>query len=127
MVAGSGGGEEERPRQWQACCGIGRAAAAQCLHSGVVGARGGWHACCGVGKALVAVSDEGCGGCDDVALLGRWRRYRGMRAVAGMGQWARRCRGRRAAVSGIKREVAINMLLGGVCGKELAEEGAVQG
>jgi len=36
----------------------------------------------------------------------------GVRAVAGVGWRTWRCRGRRAAVSGFKREVTINMLLG---------------
>jgi hypothetical protein len=44
---------------------------------------------------LVAVRDDG-GGCA-VTLSGRWR-YLGVRAVAGVGQWARRCQ-RRAAVT----------------------------
>jgi hypothetical protein len=41
----------------------------------------------------------------------------GVRAVAGMGWWARHCQGRRAAVPGSKGEVTINMLLGGTCDK----------
>ena len=36
-----------------------------------------------------------------------------MRAVAGVSQQTWCCRGRRAAASGFKREVTINMLLGG--------------
>ena len=36
-----------------------------------------------------------------------------MRAVAGVGRRTRCCRGRRAAASGFKREVTINMMLGG--------------
>ncbi len=50
----------------------------------------------GGGRALVAVRDDEGGGC--VALLGR-RGFQGVRAVAGMGQWAWRCRGRRTAVT----------------------------
>jgi hypothetical protein len=36
-----------------------------------------------------------------------------VREVAGIGRRTRCCRGRRAAASGFKREVTINMLLGG--------------
>ncbi len=70
----------------------------------------------GGGGALVAVRDDRGGGCD-VALLGRRPHYQGVRAVADVGRLARHCRGRRAVVSGLKREVTINMLLGGACGK----------
>ena len=41
----------------------------------------------------------------------------GVRVVAGVGRRTWCCRGRRAAASGFKREVTINMLLGGACGK----------
>ena len=43
----------------------------------------------------------------------RQRDCRGVRAVAGVGRRTWCCRGRRAAVSGFKREVTINMLFGG--------------
>ncbi len=46
------GTENNQLRQWRACRGAGRAAAAQCLHGGVVGARGGLRECCGVGGAV---------------------------------------------------------------------------
>ena len=48
------------------------------------------------------LSGRECGG-------GRWS------ADVGRRTWC--CRGRRAAASGFKREVTINMLLGGTCGK----------
>jgi len=41
----------------------------------------------------------------------------GVRTVVGVGRLAWRCWGRRAVASGLKREVTINMLLGGACGK----------
>ncbi len=49
----------------------------------------------GIGEALVAVRDDGGSRCA-ITLLG-WRHYQGMRAVAGVGRRAWRCR-RRAAV-----------------------------
>jgi hypothetical protein len=66
--------------------------------------------------ALVERRDDRDGGCD-IALLGRQWHCWGMRAVAGMEQWAQCFWGRRAVVSGLEREVTINMLLGWVCGK----------
>ncbi len=50
----------------------------------------------GSGRVLVAVRDDEGGGC--IVLLGR-RGFQGVRAVAGMGQQAWRCRGRRTAVT----------------------------
>ncbi len=64
-VAGSGGGEGERLRQWGACRGIVGAAAAQRLHSGVVGAGGGGQVCCSVGEA--AAGPRWRGGITEVA------------------------------------------------------------
>jgi hypothetical protein len=48
------GTDNNQLRQWQACCGVGVAAAAKCPHGGVVGARGkrGAAACCGFGGAV---------------------------------------------------------------------------
>jgi hypothetical protein len=47
------GTDSNQLRQWWACWGVGGAAAVQCPHGGVVGARGerGVAACCGVGGA----------------------------------------------------------------------------
>jgi hypothetical protein len=50
----------------------------------------------------------------------RQRYCRGVRAVVGVGRQTWCFRGRRAAASGFKREVTINMLLGGACGKARA-------
>ena len=47
----------------------------------------------------------------------RQRYCRGVSAVADVGRRTWCCRGRRAAASGFKREVTINMLMGGACGK----------
>ena len=65
---------------------------------------------------LVAGRDDGGSVCA-IVLLGLLGCCWGMRAVAGVGRRVWCCRGRRAAVSGLKREVTINMLLGGACGK----------
>jgi hypothetical protein len=74
---------------------------------------GGWHAAVlgwwGGGGASMAVKDVGGSGCA-VALLGQQWHYRGMRAVVGVTQW--------------EREVTINMLLGGACGKVRGLKGA---
>jgi hypothetical protein len=48
------------------------------------------------GRASVVVRDDGGYRC--IALLGP-QHYRGVRAVAGVGQWAWHCHGRRAAVT----------------------------
>jgi hypothetical protein len=55
------------------------------------------HCWWGSGRALVELRDDGGDGCA-IVFLGQ-QRYWGMRAVVGMGQRARRCRGRRAAVT----------------------------
>ena len=59
-----------------------------------------------------------------VALLGWWWHCRGARAVMGVGRRVRCCWGRRAAAPGLKREVTINLLLGGACGKVQGGGGA---
>ncbi len=53
------GGEGEWPRQWWACRGIVGAAAAQCLHGGIVGAGEGWWVCCGDGEAAMGPQWQG--------------------------------------------------------------------
>ena len=61
---------------------------------------------------LVSGGDDGGSGCA-ITLLGLLRWCWCVRAVAGVGRQVRCCRGRRAALSGLQREVTINMLLGG--------------
>jgi hypothetical protein len=99
-------------RQWWACRIIGMPARHCWGERGASMLRCWW----GGSGALVVVRDDGGSRCA-VALLGQQQHYRGMRGVAGMGQRAWRCRGRREAASGLKRKVIINMLLGGACGK----------
>ena len=41
----------------------------------------------------------------------------GGRAVAGVGRWALHCQGQEGNGVRLKRDVTINMLLGGACGK----------
>ncbi len=96
----------------RSCRGGGSAKIAQQRCWGGTGAAGVLRCWRGGGGAPVAGRDDGGSGCA-IALLGLLRCCRGVRAVAGVGRWARCFRGRRATVSGLKREVTINMLLEG--------------
>ena len=61
-LAGGGSGEEERSWQWRACRSVVGLAAAQRPNFGVVGAGGGRRACCGVGRAAAAQHPHPHGG-----------------------------------------------------------------
>ncbi len=66
--------------------------------------------CIGVRLKKGSDNQHGVGG----GVGGLWL-CQGVRAVAGVGLRAWRCRGRSALASGLKREVTIAMLLGGLC------------
>ena len=92
---------------------------AQRPHVSVVGTGRGRQVCCSVGRvregpqqwcvvgACGASAGQERGSGRAAALYGHCL---GMRAGAGVGQGAWRCQGKRATVSGLKSEAAINML-----------------
>ncbi len=67
-------------------------------------------------RRWVAGWDNDGGRCA-IALLGRWRHRLGMRAVAGVDLAGAALLGQEGNGIGLKRDVTINMLLDGACGK----------
>jgi hypothetical protein len=115
QLARGGRGEEEWPLQWLAFHGIAGGAVAQCPHGSIVGVGGGGgHAEGLVGVAAGRWWQEGTTeGAVCHSLIGAAAALLGCEGDGRHGLVVCYCQGRRAAASSWKREVTVDMLLGG--------------